>query len=111
MKPQRQAIVRGNRFDCDSTSATGAFFVQTYADDIFNVRIENNLLEGDGYQLGLEENSGNTYGNLHATNNRFSGTGYGATYRTGGPGWSTWEENYLAAADAADYKGDVVSEP
>ena len=88
--PDRSLVIRNNRFDSDSGNDTGALFIQTYSGDIDNVFIEGNLLEGGGYQLGLEVNGDSTYGNLSATDNRFSGTGYGPTYVTGGEGWSEW---------------------
>jgi len=110
-KPQRQLVVRNNRFDCDSENATGAFFIQTYAGPIYNVRIEGNLLEGEGYQLGLNQYGSTPYGNLAATNNRFSGTGYGPGYVQGGPGWTTWQDNFIANAGAADYKGKTIASP
>lgn len=109
--PARRLVVNGNRFDCDSKNSTGAFFIQTYAGNIENVRLEHNLLEGLGYQLALEEKDGNTYANMSAVDNRFSGTGFGATYRTGGPGWTTWTDNHLDDPSSADHKGKAVSAP
>ncbi len=110
-RPTRRLVVRGNRFDCDSANATGALFLQTYAGDIANVSLEDNLLEGGGYQLGLEASHGHGYAGLAATNNRFSGTGYGASYRTGGPGWSTWRDNALHDPSAPDHRGQPVPQP
>lgn len=110
-KPGRALLVKGNRFDCDSINATGALFIQTYAGDIANARIEDNLLEGDGYQLALEAQRGNTYANLTAINNRFSGTSFGATYRTGGPGWTSWKDNHIHDPGAPDHKGKLVDQP
>ena len=72
--------------------------------------IEGNLLEGLGWQLGLEENTSG-YDNMRAMNNRFSGTGFGTTYRTGGPGWAQWQENYVYSASAVDGKGRIVYAP
>lgn len=106
--PNRNLSVSNNRFDCDSPNATGAFFIQTYAGNINNLFMSGNLLEGDGYQLGLEAGFGNTYGNVNATNNRFSGTGWGPGYHTGGPGWTTWSENYINNPTQTDNKGTVV---
>lgn len=109
--PGRQALVKNNRFDCNSGNDTGAIFIQqTWGDDISNVTIEGNLLEGGGYQLQLE---GNTYGtNMKAVNNRFSGTGYGPAAKAGsGPGWGVWTNNYLNNPSAAGNQGSPVSEP
>ena len=106
----RQAIIRNNRFDCDSVNATGALFLQPYAGKINNVIIDGNLLEGNGYQLALEQHN-NGYTNVKATNNRFSGTGYGATYRTGGEGWTQWTANHLYTATATNGIGKTVTQP
>ena len=62
--PGRSLLIRNNRFDSDSGNDTGALFIQTYSGDIDNVTVEGNLLEGDGYQLGLEARFGNTYQNV-----------------------------------------------
>lgn len=108
--PTRQAIIRNNRFDCNSPNATGALFLQPYAGRIDNTLIEGNLLEGNGYQLALEQhNSG--YSNARAINNRFSGTGFGATYRTGGQGWTQWEQNYLYDKNATNTIGREIKKP
>lgn len=109
-RPDRKAVIRNNRFDCDSPNPTGAFFIQAYAGRIDNVTIEGNLLEGSGYQLALEaKDSG--YSNITATDNRFSGTGFGAVYVTGGPGFASWQDNYVYAAAAPGARGTAVSEP
>jgi hypothetical protein len=102
----RQLIVRNNRFDCNSGQDTGALFLQTYAGRIDNVTVEGNLLEGGGYQLGLNQMN-YAYSNMRATNNRFTGT----AYVQGGGGWSQWADNYLYSSSATDGKGKVVSEP
>jgi len=107
---QRSLIVRNNRFDCDAKNATGALFIQTYAGRIDNVLIEGNLLEGDGYQLGLNQLY-SPYSNLRAVNNRFSGTGWGAAYVQGGGGWADWSSNYIYNANASNGQGSVVREP
>jgi hypothetical protein len=109
--PSRTAIIRNNRFDCSSDNATGAFFIQTYGGNIQNVSLSGNLLEGEGYQLGLNEGFGNTYGNLSATNNRFSGTGYGPAYVQGGSGWTEWKDNALDAPAQPDHRGEAVLRP
>lgn len=110
--PSRTLTVRDNRFDCDSGNDTGAVFIQTYNGDISNVSLTGNLLEGDGYQLGLESGFGHTYSGMVATDNRFSGTGWGPAYIGGtGPNWSTWSGNYLANPARADYVGRPVHRP
>ena len=109
-RPDRKAVIRNNRFDCDSPNPTGAFFIQAYAGRIDNVTIQGNLLEGNGYQLALEaKDSG--YSNIKAVDNRFSGTGFGAAYVTGGPGFASWQDNYVYAAAAPSARGTAVSKP
>jgi hypothetical protein len=107
-RANRQAIIRNNRFDCDSANCTGAFYIQAYEDNVNNVWAEGNLLEGTGYQLPVVAKP-YTYSNLHINNNRFTGTGYGPGYVDGGPGFSEWTENYLYDATKLDGKGAVVS--
>lgn len=107
----RTVVVRNNRFDCSSGNDTGAFFIQTYAGNINNVTATGNLLEGSGYNLGLNQDFGNTYANVVATNNRFNPTGYGAAYVQGGAGWSSWSENYRNDPTKTDNKGAVVNKP
>jgi hypothetical protein len=107
-KSTRKAIVRNNRFDATAPSnVTGAFFIQPLWERIDNVFIEGNLLEGNGFNLGLEQKTG--YKNINATNNRFNPTGYGATYTDGGEGWTTWRDNYRYDPTKSDAKGAVVN--
>lgn len=109
--PNRQAIVKNNRFNSSSGNDTGAFFIQqTWGDDIDNVLIEGNLLEGLGYQLQLD---GNTYGShLYVVNNRFSGTGFGAAAMGGsGVGWGSWTNNFINNPSASNNQGAVVPKP
>lgn len=110
-KPSRAVIVRNNRFDCNSGNDTGAFFIQTYAGNINNVTATGNLLEGSGYNLGLNQDFGNTYANVMATNNRFTPSGYGAAYVQGGGGWTGWSNNYINDATKPNNQGAVVAEP
>jgi hypothetical protein len=107
--PTRTAMIRNNRFDCDSPNATGAFFVQAWSGFIDNVTAEGNLLEGNGYQLILEANASGYGTHMNAINNRFSGTGFGPGYADRGPGWAQWSENYLNDPTKPDNKGAVVS--
>ncbi len=104
VRPDRVAIIRSNRFDCDSANATGAFFIQAWAGRIDNVYIEGNLLEGGGYNLVLEANNSG-YSNVNATNNRYKPTGYGAVYYSGGSGWATYQDNYIYDPTQPDAKG------
>lgn len=106
----RQAIIRNNRFDCDSGNDTGALFIQTYSGRIDNVTVEGNLLEGGGYQLGLNE-ANNPYSTMHASNNRFTGTGYGPAYVQGGSGWTSWTDNHLYDASQPGARGSEVPRP
>jgi len=110
VRPDRALIIRNNRFDAHSGNDTGALFIQSYSGRIDNVRVEGNLLEGLGYQLGVNQLN-HPYSNIRAINNRFSGTGFGATYAQRGPGWDQWESNYLYNPSASDGKGSVVGEP
>lgn len=104
----RTAIVRNNRFDCDGGNDTGAFFIQTYAGPIGNVTISGNLLEGGGYQMALEEKN-YPYSNMRLTNNRMSGTGWGAGYVSRGEGWRQQSDNYVYDPTKTDGKGRAVS--
>ena len=109
-RADRRLTVVNNRFNSNSGSDTGALFIQTYSGRIDNVLIQGNLLEGNGYQLGLNQMN-DSYSNLRSVNNRFSGTGYGATYVQNGPGWARWDSNYLYQATAADGRGAAVQAP
>lgn len=109
--PSRQLAVRGNYFKIDSGNDTGSLFIQAYAGFINNVTVENNYLLGGGYQLILEYHN-NGYGtNMRSINNRFTSTGYGAGYTTGGSGWAQWTNNYRYDGTKTDAKGTVVSQP
>ncbi len=109
--PSRTLVVRRNRFDCSSGNDTGAFFVQTYAGDIDNLTVTGNLLEGLGYQLGLNADFGNSYRGVRAIDNRFDGRGYGPAYVQGGAGWDVWRENYLNNPGGPGNRGEIVAEP
>lgn len=109
-RPERRLVIRNNRFDCDSGNDTGALFVQSYAGPIDNALVQGNLLEGGGYQLGLNETN-HPYQGLSAVNNRFTGTGYGPAYVQGGAGWDEWKDNYLFAAGAGEARGKAVPRP
>lgn len=113
--PSRRMNVYNNRFDASSGNDTGAAFIQTYGDNINEVRFEGNLFEGQGYQLGMEASHGNIYGTaMRAINNRFSGTGYGPAYVTRNGlsyGWGEWRDNYINNPSAANNKGTVVGAP
>ena len=107
----RSMMVRGNYFNIDSGNDTGALFIQAYGDFIDNVTVQDNLLTGQGYQLILEANA-NGYGtHMDAINNRFSGTGYGVGYHTGGPDWAVWTNNYLNDPAKPNNQGAVAGEP
>ncbi len=109
-RADRKLVVLNNRFNSNSGSDTGALFIQTYSGSIDNVLIQGNLLEGNGYQLGLNQMN-DSYSNLRAENNRFSGTGYGASYVQNGPGWAQWDSNFIYSSSTADGKGRAVSQP
>ena len=113
--PNRRLVFLNNRFDSSSGQDTGALFIQTYGGNIDQVTVEGNLLEGQGYQLGLEAGFGNTYGrNMKAINNRFTGTGWGAAYVTRNGvsyGWGEWKDNYLYKPGATDAQGSAIGAP
>jgi hypothetical protein len=113
--PGRRAVFRGNRIDCSSGNDTGALFIQTLGADIDQVTIEQNLLEGGGYQLGLEAGFGHVYGkHMRAVNNRFSGTGWGARYverKSLSYGWSEWQDNHINDPAKTGHKGRAVTAP
>ena len=106
--PTRQLIVENNRFDCASGNDTGACFLQTYSGPIDNVIIRGNLLEGEGYTLGLNELN-YPYSNISVINNRFYSTGYGASYVQGGSGYTEWLDNYINSPGLSDNKGGIVT--
>ncbi|MFD6176652.1 MULTISPECIES: hypothetical protein [unclassified Isoptericola] len=110
-RPDRRLIVRDNRFDEDTANATGALFVQPYAGEIRNLLVERNLLEGEGFQLILQEYEGRSYTGLRAVDNRMTDTGEGATYASSGPGWEQWVDNAAYDPDAPDGRGIPVPEP
>lgn len=109
-RAERQATIKNNRFDCNSGNDTGALFIQTFAGRIDNVTVEGNLLEGGGYQLGLNQ-ANHPYGAMRASNNRFSGTGYGPAYVQNGAGWTEWADNYRYDPSAPDGRGVPVDKP
>lgn len=110
--PGRTLVIRNNRIDCSTGQDTGALFIQTHGNNIDGVTIEGNLLEGGGYQLGMEAGFGHVYGrDMRAINNRFSGTGWGPTYvETKGLAyrWAEWSDNFLHNPKAADQRGTAV---
>ena len=107
--PSRAMAVRGNYFKIDSGNDTGSLFIQAYGGFIDNVTVENNYLLGGGYQLILEYHN-NGYGtHMKAINNRFTSTGYGAGYVTGGSGWAQQTDNYKYDSSKLDGKGAAVS--
>jgi hypothetical protein len=113
--PGRTLAFRNNRIDCSTGQDTGALFIQTYGGDIDNVTVEGNLLEGGGYQLGLESGFGNAYGkNMKSVNNRFTGSGWGPAYVTANGvdyKWAVWQDNFLLDPNAPDAKGKAAVTP
>ena len=92
--PNRLCTVKNNRFDCRSGNDSGAFFIQPNADNIGNVHVEGNLLEGGGYNLVMEDNNGVIVGNMTADNNRFNPTGFGPGYTSSNIGWESFTNGY-----------------
>lgn len=109
-RPDRRLVVRGNRFDSRSGNDTGALFIQTDTGPIDHVLVEGNLLEGNGYQLGLEEKNF-PYSDIRVVGNRATGTGWGAAYVTGGPGPSRWQDNHLFDPHADGGRGEPLPRP
>lgn len=107
-EPGRQIIVRNNRFDCRSGNDTGSCFLQTYAGPIDNVLIQGNLLEGYGFNMGLNELT-YSYSNISSINNRFSPLGFGPSYIQGGGGYVQWTNNYLDDPAQPDHVGVGVN--
>lgn len=109
--PDRRLVVRNNRLECESGNDSGAMFIQAYAGFIDQVRLEGNLLEGNGYQLVLEANNAGYGMNMAAVDNRFSGTGFGPGYVDDGGqgyGWTTWEDNYIDDPSQPDHRGAPI---
>jgi hypothetical protein len=106
-RADRVAIIRNNRFDLDLSGGTAAVLIQGWAGRIANVTVEGNRLQGTGYNLVLEQ-SNHGYSNVSSINNRFTATGWGATYFTGAQGWIAWQDNYLYDSALPDRKGAVV---
>jgi hypothetical protein len=106
--PGRTAKFLNNRIDCSTGNDTGALFIQPTWVAIHNVFVEGNYLEGGGYNLYLEQTAKASYGKVHATNNRFRPTGWGAVATASGPGWATFTENYRYDPTKPDGKGAAV---
>lgn len=104
-------IKNGRYIVASSEGVTGACFLQGQ-NAINNITVEGNMLEGYGYCLALEANTGG-YSNVVASNNRMTPYSAGQyAYVTGGSGWDTWSENYAYnGSNPPDYKGTSISEP
>ena len=109
--PNRQAIVRHNRFNCDGGNETGAFFIQAIADAINNVTVEGNLLEGYGYRLALEHNYYRYGDNMRAINNRLTATNNALAYVNRSPGWAEWRDNHVHNATEPESRGAGIPVP
>jgi hypothetical protein len=109
--PNRTAVIRNNRFNTDTSSATGSFFMQdTWNSGLSNVTATGNLLEGNGYEMAGEKRNAPTNNN-RAINNRFRGSsdgGYGACYTSGGFVWAEWRDNYFYHPTNANNAGAAV---
>lgn len=96
----------------DSSAAgnneTGSMFIQPWLGSIYNGLLQGNHFIGGGYNLYIENHSGNTYGDMQAINNRFTSTGYGPSAVASGPGWKTFQDNYRYDATKPDGKGSIV---
>lgn len=107
-RPQRTAKFLNNRLDTQGPGVTGSVFIQPTWVDIVNVEVTGNYLEGEGYNLYLEDKGGRVT-NARATNNRFRSTGWGPSITTSAAGWSTWTDNYRYDASKPDARGAVVT--
>jgi len=87
---------------------TGSMFIQPWLDSIYNGLLQGNHFIGGGYNLYIENHSGNTYGDMQAINNRFTSTGWGPSAVASGPGWKTFQENYRYDSAKPDGKGLLV---
>lgn len=97
-----------NRLDCSSGNTTAALFIQPTWVDIYNGLVQGNYLEGEGYNLYMENRDG-IYGNMRAIDNRFRPTGWGPAATPSGFGWAVWSDNYRYDATKPDGKGAVVN--
>lgn len=101
----------GNRLFCDG-NVTASLFIQPTWDDIHNLWVTDNYIEGGGFNLysagGL---TGAHIGNSHATNNRFRATGWGPVEVRNVENWDEWSENYIYAPGNPGAKGAVVPRP
>jgi hypothetical protein len=87
---------------------TGSMFIQPWLGSIYNGLLQGNHFIGGGWNLYIENHSGNTYGDMQAINNRFTVNGYGASAVASGPGWKVFQENYRYDATKPDGKGIIV---
>ncbi|WP_425260966.1 hypothetical protein ACPOLB_08860 [Rubrivivax sp. RP6-9] len=97
-----------NRLDCSGGNETGALFIQPTWLPIHNVFIQGNYLEGGGFNLYLERTGNASYGNVHALNNRFRPTGWGAATTASGPGYASWRDNHIHDPQSPEAKGAPV---
>lgn len=109
----RKLTWRGNRFDSTTntgTYQTGALFIQpTWSGfGVHNVWVENNYLEGGGYNLTLEQSNGGN-SNTHSINNRFRPTEWGASNVSGSPGWAEWSSNYRYCSNCVNAQGALAN--
>lgn len=108
----RRAEFIGNRLDCSSGNVTGGLFIQPTWEDIYNVQVRRNYIEGEGYNLFVSGTSvsgvRSKYGSMRSINNRFRSTGWGPSAVTQPPGWSVWRDNYRYAAGKHGARGSRV---
>ncbi len=99
-----------NKLDSSGAKSneTGAMFIQPWLGSIYNGVLQGNHFVGGGYNLYIENHSGNTYGDMQAVNNRFTSTGYGPSAVASGPGWKVFQDNYRYDATKPDGKGTQV---
>ena len=106
-------IVQNNRIITDVV-CTGALFIQPN-NPVNHVLVQGNLLEGSGYNLGLEQNSGGFGSDMSCINNRFNsyaanGANAWGTHYQESPGWAVWSENYIYDAKGIDGKGTLLNQ-
>ena len=107
--PTRVARFQNNRFRIVDGNVTAGLFIQPTWDDIDNVSVIGNLIEGGGFNLYLNRAHG-TYQDTHAVNNRFNPiNAWGPVAVDPGPAFDEWRDNYLYDPTQPDARGALVN--
>lgn len=108
---QTSLIIRKNWFHTNVQQSSGAMFIQPYTSNVRNSLLEANYMSSPtNFDLYIEVGGfGFTYSNMQSVNNRFLMAGLGVA-TNGGPGWSTWSNNFrYNAATPPNNQGAVVN--